>query len=186
VRKEIIKDCYDEEVGDPDAGGRCHIDLLYDEAEECGISREEIVKAEPTPVILSCIHAWDNMTRTLGWFPGFAAISALEITQSEPAAKARERLVGVEASKRFAQDLGGITFHERLGLPEGSLRFLALHSYKDRFHGGGELAMIVKYAYTRQLQKEALWAAHASIQLMTVHAKEIRRLCDEAVGMAQA
>src|SRR3954464_8496289 len=52
IRKEILEDCTDEEVGDPEAGGRCHIDVLYDEAEACGISREEIYDTEPTPPIL--------------------------------------------------------------------------------------------------------------------------------------
>jgi len=183
VRKEIIKDCVDEEVGDPDADGRCHIDLLYDEAEECGVSRQEIFDAEPTPAILACINGWDNLTRTNGWLAAYAAIAGLEITQSEPAVRARERITGAEAAQRFAQELGGVTFHERLGLPDGSLKFFSLHSYKDRFHGGGELAMIVKYAHTRQLQQETLWAAAASMKIMSVHANEVRRLAREAVGI---
>lgn len=183
VRKEIIKDCVDEEVGDPDADGRCHIDLLYDEAEECGISRQEIFDTEPTPPILACINAWENLTRTAGWLPGFAAIAGLEITQSEPATRARERIMGVEATRQFAQELGGFSFHERLGLPDGSLKFFALHSYKDQFHGGGELELIVKYANTRSLQKEALWAARTSAEIFSVHASEVRRLAREAAGV---
>ncbi len=186
VRAEIIKDCWDEEVGDPDADGRCHIDLLYDEAEECGISRSEIYSTEPTPGILACINAWDNMTRTLGWLPGYAAIAGLEITQSEPAVKTRERLTGSKAAEQFAKDLGGSTFHEKLGVPDGSLKFFSLHSYKDRFHGGGELAMIVKYAHTRHLQNEAVWAVRASQKVMSVHAHEVRRLAREAAGIPAA
>jgi pyrroloquinoline quinone (PQQ) biosynthesis protein C len=183
VRKEIIKDCVDEEVGDPDAGGRCHIDLLYDEAEVCGVSRQEIFETEPTPVILACINAWENFTRTMSWLGGYAAIGGLEITQSEPAFRARERISGIEATKKYTEEFGGIAFHERLGLPDGSLKFLALHLYKDRFHGGGELALLVKYANTRSLQKEALWAARATIQILSMHLAEIRRLASEAAGV---
>lgn len=184
VRAEIIKDCYDEEVGDPDAGGLAHIELLYDEAEQCGVSRQEIYDTEPTQAILACINAWENLTRTLGWLPGFAAISGLEITQSEPAVRVRERMTGVEAAAQFTKDLGGSSFHEKLGLPDGSLKFFSLHSYKDRFHGGGELAMVVKYAHTRALQMEAMWAVRASLKIMGVHGHEVRRLAAEAAGVA--
>jgi len=182
VRREIIKDCVDEEVGDPDADGRCHIDLLYEEAEECGISRQEILETEPTPPILASIHAWENLTRTLGWLPGFAAIGGLEILQSEPAVRARQRLTGTEAAQQYSKDLGGSSFHEKLGLPDGSLKFLALHSYKDQFHGGGELAMIVKYANTRQLQEECIWAVRTSQKIGSLHFGEIGRLAAQAAG----
>lgn len=182
VRKEIIKDCVDEEVGDVDADGMCHIDLLYDEAELCGISREEIFATEPPPAILSAIHAWENMTRTLGWLPAYAAIAGLEIVMSEPALKVRERIIGKEAIEKAQQDMGGVTFHQRLGMPEGSLKFFALHSYKDRFHGGGELAMLVKYAHTRALQEEAIWAVRNSMRIYAMHAHEVRRLAAEAAG----
>ncbi len=182
VRREIINDCVDEEVGDSDADGQCHIDLLYDEAELCGVSREEIFETEPTPIILACIHTWENMTRTLGWLPAYAAIAGLEITMSEPALEARERLIGKEAMAKATQDLGGVTFHERLGMPEGSLKFFALHSYKDRFHGGGELAMLVKYANTPALQREAIWAVRNSLKTYVLQAHEVRRLAAEAAG----
>ncbi|HET6954555.1 MAG TPA: iron-containing redox enzyme family protein [Acidimicrobiales bacterium] len=183
VRREIINDCVDEEVGDPDADGRCHIDLLYDEAEECGLSRQEIFETEPTPAIVTCINAWENLTRTTGWLPGFAAIAGLEITQSEPAKRARVRLTGIDDSQRYSEEMGGKTFHDRLGMPEDSLKFFSLHAYKDVFHGGGELALLVRYAFSRQLQTECLWAAKTSMQIMTVHANEVRRLARAAAGI---
>ena len=122
------------------------------------------------------------MTRTLGWLPGYAAIAGLEITMSEPALKARERVIGKAAMEKAAKDLGGVTFHERLGMPEGALKFFALHSYKDRFHGGGELAMLTKYANTPALQREAIWAMRNSLRIYTLHAHEVRRLAAEAAG----
>ena len=182
VRKEIIEDCVDEEVGDPDAAGKCHIDVLYDEAEAVGISRDEIYAARPTPPIVAAIHAWENLARTLGWVPGFAAIAGLEIIHSEPAIKARVRLTSADQAEKYAQNLGGKAFHERLGVEEGALKFLALHSYKDRFHGGGELALLVKYANTRSLQEESLWAMQTSLQIMAVHVTEVLRLASEAAG----
>ena len=180
VRKEIINDCVDEEVGDPDADGRCHIDLLYDEAEECGVSRQEIVNTLPTAPIITAIQAWENLTRTLGWLPGFAAIGGMEILQSEPAVAVRRRMTGEVATEQFSKEFGGQAFHEKLGLPDGSLKFFSLHAYKDQFHGGGELAMITKYANTRQLQQECLWAARTSMQISSVYWRDMVRLATEA------
>jgi pyrroloquinoline quinone (PQQ) biosynthesis protein C len=182
VRREIIKDCVDEEVGDPDAGGRPHIELLYDEAETCGVSRQEIFATKAPPAILACINAWENLTRTLGWLPGYAAIGGLEITQSEPAIKARERMTSPEDAAQFGRHLSGATLPERLDLPEDALMFHSLHSYKDRYHGGGELAMIVKYANTRSLQEEAMWAVRSSLEIMAIHGHEVRRLAAEAAA----
>ncbi|MBW1882450.1 MAG: iron-containing redox enzyme family protein [Deltaproteobacteria bacterium] len=183
VRREIIRDCVDEEVGDPDADGQCHIDILYDEAEACGVSREGIYDASPTPAILAAIHAFENLSRTLGWLPGFSAVAALEIGQSEPAIRARERLTTPQQAAAYAEAFGGRAFHERLGLPEESLKFFAHHAYKDRFHGGGELRLLVKYANTSALQREALWAASASLQIMGLMTQEIVRLAHEAIGL---
>jgi pyrroloquinoline quinone (PQQ) biosynthesis protein C len=182
VRAEIIKDCVDEEVGDVDADGSCHIDVLYEEAAVCGISREDILSTEPTPPMIASIMAWENMTRTLGWVPGFAAIAGLEIVNSEPAIKVRERLSSAAAVEQMAQDMGGQAFNEKLGLEQSQLKFLALHSYKDRFHGGGELRLLVKYANTRALQEEAIWAATTSAKIFGVHGVEVRRLAGLAVG----
>jgi len=183
VRREIIKDCVDEEVGDPDAAGRCHIDVLYEEAEVCGVPRDEVLAAEPTPPILASVHAFENLSRTLGWLPGFAGIGALEIAHSEPATRARERHTSKAMAEAYAQSLGGTSFHERLGLPADALEFLALHSYKDRYHGGGELALLVKYANTRAVQKEALWAVKASVQIMGLMHTELVRLAHHAIGL---
>ena len=96
--------------------------------------------------------------------------------------EARARLTGADSAQAYGQELGGSTFHERLGLEEGALKFFALHSYKDRFHGGGELKLLVKYANTRQLQEECLWAVRTSIEIMSVHAWEVRRLAAAAIG----
>ena len=49
VRQEILKDCWDEEVADPDAQGMSHIEVLYGDVAVMGISQEEVENFEPTP-----------------------------------------------------------------------------------------------------------------------------------------
>lgn len=184
VRRTVIEDLVDEEVADVDAGGRCHIDVLYDEAEACGMSRHEITSTTASPVLKTCIHAFENIARSLSWQASFAGISALEIIQSEPATKLRaELLAELVADEDLARIRAGRRLPERTGLSNEQLVFQTLHEYKDKFHGGGELALIVKYAATKEIQEEMLWAAETCVQIYTVMREEIDRLAYEAVGV---
>lgn len=187
VRRTIIEDCVDEEVSDVDAGGRCHIDVLYDEAEACDMPREEIATTEPSPLILACIHALENFARTLSWEASLAAMSALEMGSSVPAQALRKQLLEAEltpeqiAQGRSSRDPRPLA--ERTGLSPDQLVFAALHEYKDQFHGGGELALLLKYGRTREIQEEMLWAAKASVSVFVVMREEIDRLARAAVGL---
>lgn len=187
VRRTIIEDCVDEEVGDPDAEGRCHIDVLYDEAEACGISREEVAATQATPIVLACVHAFENFARTLGWETGFAALGGLEIQSAEPSVKLRNQLLAEvlspEALERSRSGRDSVPLSERTGLLPEQLVFAALHSYKDQFHGGGELALLVKYGTTRDTQESMLWGAKAGIEVFGAMRAEIDRLAREAVRL---
>jgi len=187
VRSSIIEDCVDEEVGDTDADGRCHVDVLYDEAEACGISREEIAATEPTPIVLACVHALENFSRTLGWQTGFAALAGLEIIQSEPAVKLRNQIMAERLTpEEIARGQSGRdpqVLSQRLGIPPEQLQFAALHAYKDQFHGGGELALLVKYGTTREVQESMLWGAKSGVEIYGVMRSEIDRLARASVGL---
>jgi pyrroloquinoline quinone (PQQ) biosynthesis protein C len=180
VRREIIEDCTDEEVGDEDAGGRCHVDVLYEEAEACGITREEIAATEPTAPIHAAILALDDLVRTLPWEAAFAAIAGLEIIQSKPAVEYRNSLMNSEM-KEAMEAISSVSLPERLGIDSENLLFNALHAYKDQFHGGGELKLLVKYGTDARIQHEMLWAARTAVQMFALMTTEMRRLCIEAV-----
>jgi pyrroloquinoline quinone (PQQ) biosynthesis protein C len=183
VRREIIEDCVDEEVGDEDASGRCHVDVLYEEAEACGITRDEIAATPPTPTILAAINTLDNLSRSLSWEASFCAVAALEIGASKPAVEARRRMMTPEQLAKHEESMNGPGLPERLGIKSEDLMFNALHAYKDQFHGGGELDLLRKYAADRRTQDEMLWAAKASILVMLGMIEEIRRLSLQAVGV---
>jgi pyrroloquinoline quinone (PQQ) biosynthesis protein C len=179
VRREIIEDCTDEEVGDEDAGGRCHVDVLYEEAEACGISREEIASTEPTPLINTCVLALDDLARTLPWEASFAAIAGLEIMQSKPAVDLRNKLM-TDEQRAAAEAVVSASLPERLGIESENLLFNALHAYKDQFHGGGELALLTKYATDARIQAEMLWAVKTGIEVFGIMGAEINRLATAA------
>lgn len=186
VRKTIIEDLVDEEVGDMEAGGRCHIDILYEEAEACGITRAEIAATEATPAIVTCVHAFENLARTLSWQGSFSAIGSLEILQSEPAVQRRNELIPQIATPESldANRVANIgnSLPERTGLSAEQLVFQSHHAYKDQFHGGGELALILKYGNTKAVQEEMLWAAKASVGVYCIMRAEIERLSFAAIG----
>jgi pyrroloquinoline quinone (PQQ) biosynthesis protein C len=180
VRREIIADCADEEVGDEDAGGRCHVDVLYDEAEACGIPREVVAATQPTALIQTCILALDDLCRTLPWEAAYAAIAALEIIQSKPAVELRNTLITPEQLAQ-ANAVISDSLPERLGIESDDLLFNALHAYKDQFHGGGELVLLTKYATDSRIQHEMLWAAKTGIEVFGLMGAEISRLATAAV-----
>lgn len=180
VRREIIEDCSDEEVGDEDAGGRCHVDVLYDEAEACGIQRDVIAASEPSPLLQACVLALDDLARTLPWEASYAAIAGLEIIQSKPAVELRNKLM-TDEQRKISESVVSSSLPERLGITSENLLFNALHAYKDQFHGGGELVLLVKYATDSRIQHEMLWAAKAGVQTFGLMNSEIQRLATEAV-----
>lgn len=180
VRREIIEDCVDEEVGDDDAGGRCHVDVLYEEAEACGLSRDEIAATEPTPLLQTCILAFDDLARTLPWEVSYAGIGALEIISSKPAVEYRKSIMTEEQRAASAEAMTE-SLPDRIGVHSDDLLFAALHQYKDQFHGGAELALLVKYATDSRIQGEMLWAAKTSIQVMGLMIGECNRLAKAAV-----
>jgi pyrroloquinoline quinone (PQQ) biosynthesis protein C len=180
VRRGVIEDCVDEEVGDLDADGRCHIDVLYEEAEACGLTRDEIAATEPPPIIQTCILALDNLARSFPWEVSFAAIGSLEIISAKPAVEYRNSVLGPELNAAMDEAMSA-SLPERLGIPAENMLFAALHSYKDQFHGGGELALLVKYATDARIQNEMLWAARMSLQAFGMMVGEVRRLAIVAV-----
>jgi pyrroloquinoline quinone (PQQ) biosynthesis protein C len=180
VRREIIQDCVDEEVGDEDANGRCHVDVLYEEVEACGITRDEVAATPPTPLIQTCILALDDLARTLPWQASYAAIAGLEIFNAKPAVELRTKLMTPEELAAATSAMSA-SLPERLGLPSEDLLFGALHAYKDQFHGGGELELLVKYGNDARIQHEMLWAAKTGLETFALMIAEIDRLALQAV-----
>ncbi len=187
VRKEIIEDCVDEEVGDMEAGGRCHIDILYEEVEACGVSRDEVVALAPSATIKACIHAWNDLATNYPWEVSYAAISGLEMGSTSQAVELRLKLMRETMSEeeieaaRSARESNSLA--KRTGLSPDILVFQSHHAYKDQFHGGGGLAMLLKYGTTREKQEQMLWALRTSNELLMVLRAELDRLTRAEVGL---
>ena len=178
VRREILKDCWDEEVSDPDAQGMCHIEVLHRDVGLLGISHEEVENFEPTPVLMACTHALDNLSRTLPWEGGYAAIGGLE---SARIAVARGYLDRDEDSVTARER--GKTLEELCGLPKGALMSGPLHAKKDLIHGGDVLHILKKYCTTREMQELTFWAVKNARSIRVITQREQRRLALAAIGL---
>ena len=179
VRREILQDCWDEEVTDPDADGMCHIEVLYYDSQKLGISREEAEAFEPTPIFMACMHALENLSRTLTWQGGFAAIGGLE---SIRVAVKRGYFEKGEFEGPWAASAS--TVEELCDIPRGSLMNAGLHQSKDQLHGGGVLEILKKYATTRELQEETFWAIKTARSLRMITTREQIRLARAAIGLS--
>jgi len=187
VRKEIIEDCVDEEVGDMEAGGRCHIDILYDEVEACGMPREKVYELVPSPTIKACIHAWNDLANNYPWEVSYAAISGLEMGSTTQAVELRKKILletmtedEINAARAHRESN---TLATRTGLEPEQLVFQSHHAYKDQFHGGGGLAMLAKYGTSRAIQEQMLWGVRTSTEILMVLRAETDGLAREAIGL---
>jgi len=130
-------------------------------------------------LIQTCVLALDDLSRTLSWQASFASIAALEIINSKPAVEMRMSLMS-EADKAAAEAAISTSLPDRLGIPGEDMLFNALHAYKDQFHGGGELELLVKYGSDALIQDEMLWGAKTAIEIFGIMYTEIQRLATEA------
>jgi len=183
VRQEILRDCYDEEVADPDTakftavppGGISHREVLYRDCEKLGVSREEVDNTEPTPIIFACVHALDNMSRLLPWQ---AAYTALAVTELHSHPEVRAATGGSVARDRVSL--------QKLGLKEGDLVGGPLHAMKDQLHGGREIKLVVRYSTALEMQQQVLESARRGLQVFNIMRREIHRVGLLAVGLPTA
>ncbi|HEX6801266.1 MAG TPA: iron-containing redox enzyme family protein [Candidatus Binatia bacterium] len=178
VRQDILKDCWDEEVADPDAQGVPHIEVLYRDVEAMGIARDEVENFEPTPVLMACMHALDNLTRTLPWQGGYASMGGLEAARVAVARgymRKDEDAIAASHKGRSVEDL--------CGLPEGSIKLWRLHASKDLTHGDDCLKVLKKYCTTREIQELTFWAVKTARSFRVVTNREQRRIAMAAIGL---
>ena len=178
VRQDILKDCWDEEVADPDAQGMSHIEVLYSDVAVMGIAQEEVENFEPTPVLMACMHALDNLTRTLPWQGGYASMGGLEAARVAVARgymRKDEDAISASHKGRSVEDL--------CGLPEGSIKLWRLHASKDLTHGDDCLRVLKKYSTTREIQELTFWAVKTARSLRVITNREQRRIAMAAIGL---
>ncbi len=135
VKRRILSHEYEELVED-DYSPVGHLDLIFRQGQEVGLSEEEIIEAQPLPTTQAAIYAWWWIARNRPWQEALSASTIAEWTNDD-------RLLGdigggncTRLSKSWARDLGF--------KPEQMPNFV-VHSKADEKHSDMFLDILERY-----------------------------------------
>lgn len=135
VKRRILSHEYEELVED-DYSPVGHLDLIFRQGREVGLSEEEIIEAQPLPTTQAAIYAWWWIARNRPWQEALSASTIAEWTNDD-------RLLGdigggncTRLSKSWARDLGF--------KPEQMPNFV-VHSKADEKHSDMFLDILERY-----------------------------------------
>ncbi|GBC77545.1 PqqC-like protein [bacterium HR08] len=131
VRQKVIRDMYDEEIGDA-LGRTPHYLLLCRVLEALGATREQIEATRPLPGVFLVLCTFDQLTRTRHWLVGLQALVAVEHL-TKPAS--------AETTVQWWQ--------QRFGLSREQLMFFWVHGPADEEHAGEGMERLLD-AYMEQ------------------------------------
>ena len=82
VKQRIMSHEYEELVED-DFSDRGHLDLIFRQGREVGLSEQEVLDAEPLPTTRAAIYGWWWIARTKPWQEALAASTIAEWTNDD-------------------------------------------------------------------------------------------------------
>jgi pyrroloquinoline quinone (PQQ) biosynthesis protein C len=152
VRKFIVaENLYEEEAQE----GHSHFEILMRMGMALGLTRDEIINAQPLPTTVVAMAAWEALTKNRTWYEGLAAKLVLERTN--------------------APQCGNFSHHQderwrrQLGLTREDTEFWWMHDAVDQIHGDGSLRLLEKHLSRDAERKAALRAAEESMMAWQVY-----------------
>ena len=135
VKQRIMSHEYEELIED-EHSKHGHLDLIFRQGKEVGLSVEDILNAEPLPTTTSAVYAWWWLARTRSWQESVAASTIAEWTNDD-------RLLG---------DLGGgnctrlyQNWKRDLKLSDAQMPNFTAHSKADVKHSDMFIDVLEKY-----------------------------------------
>ena len=153
--KERIMSHEHEELVEDDYSQRGHLDLIFRQGKEIGLSVDDILNAEPLPTTKAAILAWFWIARHRPWQEGVTASTIAEWTNDD-------RLLG---------DIGGgnctrlyKTWKRDLNLTDEQMPNFTAHSKADVKHSDMFIEVLEKYVEPGR-EKDVLATAKESMEI---------------------
>jgi pyrroloquinoline quinone (PQQ) biosynthesis protein C len=144
-----------EELVEDEHSKHGHLDLIFRQGKEVGLSLDEIVNAEPLPTTTAAIYAWFWIARNRLWQEAIAASTIAEWTNDD-------RLLG---------DLGGgncsrlyNSWKTDLNLSDAQMPNFTAHSKADVKHSDMFIDVLEKYVGPGR-EQDVLWTAKESMDI---------------------
>ena len=165
-------------MSDPDADGMCHIEVLYYDSGQLGITREEAEAFEPTPIFMACMHALDKPEPN-------ADVAGRLRRGGRPGKHPGGGQAGLSRKGRVRGPVGGQRQPggEALRHPGRLLDERRSPSGKGSAPRRRVLDILKKYATTREIQEETFWAIKTARSFRAITTREQIRLARAAIGL---
>ncbi len=125
VRQKLIKDMFDEEIGDA-WGNTPHYVLLSRLIQALGATAEQVEATRPLPLVFLVLSTFDQITRTRHWLVGLQALVAVEHLT---------RLASVQETVEL--------WKSRFGLSHEDVMFFWVHGPADEEHAGEGMGRLI-------------------------------------------
>jgi pyrroloquinoline quinone (PQQ) biosynthesis protein C len=157
VRQRLIRDMYDEEIGDP-LGQTPHYVLLCRLLHALGVAQEEIEATRPLPQVFLVLCTFDQITRTRHWLVGLQALVAVE-----------------HLTKPASAEETVAWWQRRFGLSREDLMFFWVHGPADEIHAGEEMEQLIDAYLERfpEVLQEVVEVARYAIQAYRIRNESI-------------
>ena len=147
---EVIKDEYSE-FG--------HLHLIIRQAENLGLSADEVIQTKPIPSTTATLYAWAWLTHAKPWIEGLSALTVTEWTNDDRLLKDLGGGHSTRMAKRWTEDMG---------LQWRDMPNFVAHSQADEEHSDMFLPFLSEYA-TGEKEQLALIAVKESLDLFALY-----------------
>jgi pyrroloquinoline-quinone synthase len=151
TRQALLENLIDEE-----RGAENHPELWLKFAQALGVSRDEMLAAEPLPAATALVETFDRLSRDL---PLAAGLSALYVYESQVAEVATAKIDGLRRFYGFAHDTSDAT-------AASGVKFFTVHRDADPYHAQAVAQLIERHDTRPEDGTIALEAGRAALRAL--------------------
>lgn len=173
LRIGIVDACIDEIIADDEHGGGLpHFTILENLGVEIGMSREDIVNAEPLPSTRIAWYAWEAAMGNRHWLEGLVGNTCTERANTPGYGSGPTRPHGWFGLERKR-------WNEVLGVPTEKLGFFTLHEVADIAHSDLGWKAVAENARKLHMEDAVVEACRFNFQIWEMYLNGIGEAGDE-------